>query len=112
MHPKICTPPINLSLVVYRSKCVPLVVGRTTGTADDTYWWHAYDVTTYTYLIPTRREGPRHVAAIVNDTNQMGVEQIISTENIPDQLVGPEEVIPTFGTPCTSIMVGSIDVSI
>ena len=69
-------------------------------------------MTISTYLIPARRKGPSHVAAIVNDANQTGVEQIISTENIPDQLVTPEEVIPKFRTPCTSIMVGSIDVSI
>ena len=69
-------------------------------------------MTISTYLIPARRKSPRHVAAIVNDANKTGVEQIISTENIPDQLVAPEEVIPTFRTPCTSIMVGSIEVSI
>ena len=50
------------------------------------------DVTISTYLIPARRKGRKHVAAMVNGVNQTRVEQIISTNNIPDQFVAPEEV--------------------
>jgi hypothetical protein len=66
------------------------------------------------YLIPARRDSKRHVAKelLSESTIQRNKEQLNFTDNISIQLVAPEEVTPTFRTPCMSFMVGLIEVPI
>jgi hypothetical protein len=72
------------------------------------------------YIIPARRNGSRYVAAVKNGSNQMEAtcksthhdnkDHLNNIGNISVELVPAEKVIPTFRTPCTSIMFGSIEV--
>ena len=59
------------------------------------------------YVVPTRRNDRKkqHVIYGKEATNSF-------VADVPISLIAPEEVKPTFRTPCGSIMVGSISIKI
>jgi hypothetical protein len=73
------------------------------------------------YVVPARRKKQANVLHSNNQRTELGSSyanygkeaRTIIVADVPmQQLVAPEEIKPTFRTPCNHIMVGSIVVSL